>query len=958
MKRQILTGLTSLAVVASVMGRTDPSWVNNSVMLCPPSIPPQIDATSFVNNSALIINTYNTLFGAQPFTTANTVNYTNYGVLSALEGFRFDTFNTSTVRYTNAANLHNEVGAIINCGGTNNGPYFTTNSGFYSPGIGSVCLAWANNIINRGTIEMGVNGLLSLQGQNVSLAGGLLRMEGFDTGPFYNRDGYFDGYWGVGDTPRRYNPAGYFGAVDAFLPSHWVTNRYYTAMEMSLYLSPVNGYMNPAFVVGPSNFLFQVVYVRNSEPSFPTTNINVYFPGASVVEWAWLSTNAVSGLVSTNGLFLHDYMLGMTNLSLTTNGAAPPNTGYGWTYIPTNYFFTQYAPFGSGTPATPGIPYGIFPNTNITTEYTAYEAIFQPTTVLPNEVAGQTFANMPGRIEITANKQLDLRSSRIAGLNYVRLTATNHFMQDGSTRILTAVADYNLGVTNSTLVVSNLLAPTCPRLNGYVDLFSTRFTNVSDQLVGYTTTNTYFVLMVDSHLSSSSPSYLQNLTLHATNVVISDVLNVLSNITIDAYHLWVTTNGAKAQTPRGELNYPSGKMLDLAALPRLRTLTNYGVISVQNAAVFGSASQPYWNFVNHGDVLSARCSIWTTNFENTGFVDAGPGSATISATTASLSNGVVNAPFNDIVLNVGHLMISNHLLKAGHSLMIRATNSLTDGGPADGNNGNIWSTGVLGFSLPFLPPIASLLGTTITSTAPDWAQVANQWAGRDRGAVPAGFDNNAALGRLVLDGGLNSSFIFTGPTTSNALYVDRLEFQNYMTNFTDAGDLANLSFAPGMKIYYAQLIINGVSWAEKLNGKNGGGLNWVWGYAGAFSSTNMAYPDGTTNRLNQALVESCNLDSNGNGIANCLDLAPILVPSQVDLTATFTNLPPRAVALAWNTIPNSLNSVFFKPSLTATNWQLLTNFVFSSPGAGRAGIVTPLGAGARYFRVRVDAQSP
>jgi hypothetical protein len=85
---------------------------------------------------------------------------------------------------------------------------------------------------------------------------------------------------------------------------------------------------------------------------------------------------------------------------------------------------------------------------------------------------------MPGRIEVTASKQLDLSSSRIAGLNYLRLTATNNYTQDRNTRILTAVADYNLGVTNATLTVSNLLAPTCPRLNGYVDVFSTAWTNI------------------------------------------------------------------------------------------------------------------------------------------------------------------------------------------------------------------------------------------------------------------------------------------------------------------------------------------------------------------------------------------------------------------------------------------------------------------------------------------------
>ena len=142
-----------------------------------------------------------------------------------------------------------------------------------------------------------------------------------------------------------------------------------------------------------------------------------------------------------------------------------------------------------------------------------------------------------------------------------------------------------------------------------------------------------------------------------------------------------------------------------------------------------------------------------------------------------------------------------------------------------------------------------------------------------------------------------------------------------MTNFDGSGNLANLSFGPGMKIYYAQLIINGVSWAEKLNHKNGGGLNWVAAYAGAFSSTNMLYPDGTTNRLNLALVQSCDLDSNGNGIPNCQDPAPVFVPSEMALTAAFTNTvysAAQAVVLSWNSIPYSTNSVFFKSSVTAT----------------------------------------
>ena len=252
------------------------------------------------------------------------------------------------------------------------------------------------------------------------------------------------------------------------------------------------------------------------------------------------------------------------------------------------------------------------------------------------------------------------------------------------------MADYNLGVTNATLTFSNLLAPTCPRLNGYVDVFSTRWTNIDSANI----TNTYFVTMVDSHLSGSSPSLVQNLTLHATNVVISDVLNVLSNITIDAYNLMITTNGPGAQTPAGQLNFPLGQALGrqrsspAADLDQLRRHQRS-----ERRLSLAAAAQPYWHFVNHGSVPAQGCSIWATNFENTGLIDAGPGPINLTATSAVLSNGVFNAPFNDIILGAGSLFISNQVLNAGHSLTIWATNSLSDGGTA---SGNIWLVGVLG----------------------------------------------------------------------------------------------------------------------------------------------------------------------------------------------------------------------------------------------------------------------
>jgi len=139
---------------------------------------------------------------------------------------------------------------------------------------------------------------------------------------------------------------------------------------------------------------------------------------------------------------------------------------------------------------------------------------------------------------------------------------------------------------------------------------------------------------------------------------------------------------------------------------------------------------------------------------------------------------------------------------------------------------------------------------------------------------PDGFANNAGLGRLILDGGDDSSFIFKRTGATNALYVDYLEFRNFMTNQDNTTpSWRGINLETNFTIYYAQAVLNGRSIAERLNGQfgadytNGGQFRWVSNYhAGFFSSTNVVYRDGTTHRFNTALVTSRSIDSNGNGI--------------------------------------------------------------------------------------------
>ena len=128
------------------------------------------------------------------------------------------------------------------------------------------------------------------------------------------------------------------------------------------------------------------------------------------------------------------------------------------------------------------------------------------------------------------------------------------------------------------------------------------------------------------------------------------------------------------------------------------------------------------------------------------------------------------------------------------------------------------ATGGSGFTLLNDPTNGDLLGTAITNICPGANKlVADTWAGRDFGAVNAGYTNNAALGRLVLDVlGPNSLITFKGAGTSNAIYVDSLEFRDYLTNGINNNFdcTAELAINTNLVIYFAQATVNGISVAK------------------------------------------------------------------------------------------------------------------------------------------------
>jgi hypothetical protein len=984
MRSKLLSGLFAVALSCSALGQS--LWYqNDGFLIAPPDVPPDIDALSFVNRGQFVINLTNQVWflppyqAPYPFETQRTISYTNeFGAfMSCNSGFRLETFVRDGLPRQMASAIHNE--GRINCGTVDTTNTLNIEGLFFGQLIqGSTpmgkFLARATNIVNSGDIALGFEGIGSINGESVNLDRGSIMMEtnGFslvNNGFFYN--GLLAaGYWGLGFSDDM-SPAAYFGTSPARTPAHLVTNRNYMISFPVLGDSTFSSYYTTQLDASGSNLFVRAVFLSNTNSMFPA---NVYFPfGSTVVEW----TNRSGG---GDNLYLFDYFQFYTNFSLLLNGFS----GNRPTYIPWNYDFFRLPSeflFFFGQPEVPTtIPQGLFPATVSTNQYSAYRALLQPNSIVSGDTLGQTYANSPGRIEIAATNFLTMEDTRITSLNYLRVLATNHFGGTKGAQIASPYAEFNLRSTNNFMVISNLTQPSLSRPEGRIDCYSARWTNVVAGI-----TNCYHVLFVDTRASTVAPTRMVGFTLrvtdpgdHSDTLYISDQVNIVSNaVLLECSRLAITTNATDAPVPFGSLTFIEPNIVWSGITPRLQYLTNSGMITAPNTMFFrGSRTSPYYStnynepyyvFVNEGGVTNFSSRIYSTNFQNHGVFHATGGSIELhQAQYALLTNGMFLATntAGTIIVESGDLFVSNHVMFAGSSINFAITNSLDDGSlaasGADGiTNKNGWVVGN-GINLLRRPESASLLGTTVTNRTRDYQRSVTYWAGADRGNDPAAFINNAALGRMILEGGFRCQYHFTGPGPGSAIYIDSLELTGgAATNVDMAGNFLSLSCDPNMRVYYGQALANGESIAQKLSSVNGGRFIWVSNYhSGFFCTTNVVYADGTTNRLNTALVNSCEIDSNGDGVPNCNDPSPVpvLTPAALALSVDYAITPESTALVSWKAFPKTENYLLSASAPDAKNWQVVTNFVYTGPFPDRVQVLDSIKTNVpRFYRVRVNS---
>jgi hypothetical protein len=977
------------------------SWVANAqeATFISPAIvgnpPPNVNATNFINAGAWNINT-----SPLPYQTFSTYNYTNSSTMIGSIGWDF-----SHGPYPNgvrgwAANFVNGNGGVIAAldGSAASGLFITTVS---------YLLISATNIVNQGTLTAGSFGKIVVQGSGVNLSRSGLEITpvvGVPNGlvnftNFIPDTAIYDQYWFGGTNTHVFDgtqiwngaivgsatffnvgePCGGLGieSIGPLAPSAsgYLTNNY---GPFQLITTNSTGGPNPPVALY-SNLVRQAIFVSANDPNisaavgfgFAISPTNIFRTMAA--QLAATSTNIVTQALQTSYVYVVDDLA-----SLGTNGALAQNLFLNPsaictdpTYRPDSVIVSRSNPgnftSGSGSIVPPTFFYdpSTFSNSVSVGRADAYSALVDNLAAEP--ISGFALSNAPGKIIINA-RDLNLSKVRISSGVEVLIQASNLVSSAGAA-VDCQNLSYNFGSTNGLLNITNLSFKSVNRLNGTVNEWSGLWTNYianiyTNYILDPTSTNvpntTYVrsdvtnvtevdlaITVVDAGgLATTIPVFVQNLVLHSTNMIVSDVMAVTNTLLFDGLSLTIQGGISLANPNQGWSS---------ALAPTLRYFTNNGVLQIPNSAHFGDdGATNYAVFVNTGTITAGNEKINSDVFQSGGSQTVSAGFV-VTTLSGKVENGSINSG-QEIQFTAGTLKLNNAALAAGDQLYFYVTGSLFDAG---GSSGNVL-TCTNGFDLPVKPATGDLLGTALETTTPIFAAVDHSWSGLDLGNSTLGYTNNEAVGRLILNEGIDTEFLFHATSSSNALYADLLD----LSQCPDFLDPDVLTIDPNFVIYYAAIKLpstfaippnsNGVPQEaeEYMNGQLSGHLIWVPGFAGPNSSVDVLI-NGATAQVNKALRYSKIIDSNGNGIPNYYDANPFNPALVLSGSVVQTNLPPsNKFAISWTAAANTIYQVQYSTNYSSAVWLPLLSY---TNGGSTSTLVkvwdTNAMSGQRFYRV-------
>lgn len=945
---------------------------------------PQIDAVSFINHGEFDVSS------TLAYETRNTLFFVNSGVMSGFPGFRFSYAPPQGPRLL-ASSFVNGLGARISGTGFTFGGGFFGGGGIFGTGFENpqIIIA-ATNVLNQGDIRVDSGGLVHIEGKTVNLTRSAVGIQpifggvGFLTPTNFVPDvGILDLYWGMDNS-------GQAGIVPSTLiskalatnffrvstPQHQVTNAPFRGgfggppqgARVALQLTNAMGFVLTNAVT-PTNLLVQAVFVQGSDTNlsfdvrFAPSTIFTNPLKTAVLEISTLQTNVLDAGNFKTTVYLIDRIASETNFVVLTNLNTIAVAGQE-TFMPSTYEVTRVTPLEwvSGSKSNQDAVFmldsKLYTNGPVPYNYAAYRFLVTNLSATLPAVPDASITNIAGRVEIFAD-DLILDRTRIRAEGFANIKA-NNLISSSNAIVDVQNLSVNLSTKTPELKVKSVVKESLQRLAGPVSAWSGVWTNTS----AYATTNitadpndptimttnvsnidvTFHVLVVRADaLLTKLPVYVHDFKATGPSVTISDTLRIQNTVLVDAESLTVETNSL--------ISLPSGNDWNSIEFPKLKILTNNGTILIPSTGHFGDdRSFPYVSIANHNSLNAFDFVFKTSLFENTGSIVAGPATfgppnlgatITLQADQVFLTGGGMTAG-GSINISAQDVKMLNSTNSAGGALFLSIVNSIGDGG-AGGSN-QFTSSGI---HLLAKPRFGDFLGTTFISVAPNFELVPHTWAAEDRGASAGGFQDNAAIGKLVLKGGIDTIHSFHGATGNNAMYVDFLDFEG------TAQDVANaIDIQPGLVIYFADSNLP----VEQLNGMFNGRLVWVSGFAGPNSSVDVVLrSENRTIQVNRALRESPTIDSDGDGIANGLDAFPFDPDTGgFRLRAEQITNPAPGIAVSWDAAPLTTYQVEYTSSLATGNWQLLSRYTNTASSPKRAAVQDALSptSGQRYYRVR------
>jgi hypothetical protein len=724
----VLAGCLLAALFASSAQATIGTYVSPATVNAPPGIPPQVDATNFVNNGVWNIETFVSGFSypATPYQTANTLNYTNTGTMNSSIGWEFDYGPIGSISGRGwSANFFNGNGATIY---GQDGPVEVT------PGVAytvAYLLVSATNIVNQGTLVADPYGEMVLSGSGVNLSRSGLEIVpisgngGVNTSPtnFTPDTAVYDQYW-MGGT----------NGPHAFLPSIWngatvgsmnFNNVFQSGFETgfpcgavvsgstgSIFPSAADSYIanvHPFILITTnqdlvttnmylaySNIVKQAIFVQVGDPNItPSVRFgpqvsptNYFLPMAA--QLLSYSTNLVTDALQPSTIYVEDNLAavgtnGFLKVSTTVNLASPcpiptfrPDSAtVTRADIPPYYYLNGTTGLGvppsdfyyfAGTEtnlAPPYLPYtDTYSNQVASGRADYYGALID--NLASEAPAGYAQTNAPGKIKIYA-QNLNLVKTRISSATEIDVAATN-LVGSGGAIMDCQNLSYNLGSTNGSLNFVNLSLPIVDRVRGTVTEWSGLWTNYLISIYPNFITNS---------ASSNGPIYLES---DITNVVEVDMAITVVDASGLATTLPVTVQNLILHSPNmtvsDTVTVTNSMLFDGTSL----TITNGGGITTSTGSGVSSwttANAPkLLYFTNDGSLtipIDAHFGDDTTNhyvsFANYGTINTG-NEYVNSATFQGSGSQTVSAGY---FLTTSTGKVENGSISAGNNVQFAAT---------------------------------------------------------------------------------------------------------------------------------------------------------------------------------------------------------------------------------------------------------------------------------------------